>query len=41
MISERIKEEVKSMNHSFKPITFQPKGKDVMTAYEIGGLATK
>jgi hypothetical protein len=40
MISQKIKDEVKSMNHSFKPITFQPKGKDMMTAYEIGGLNT-
>ncbi|EGR27982.1 hypothetical protein IMG5_185650 [Ichthyophthirius multifiliis] len=41
MITQKIKDEVKNMNHSFKPITFQPKGKDVMTAYEIAGLATQ
>ena len=40
MISEKIKEEVKNMNHNFNPVTFQPKGKDIMTAYEIGVLLT-
>lgn len=28
------------MNHSFKPLQFQPKGKSMMVAYEIGQLNT-
>ncbi len=38
MVSEKIKDEVKKMNHKFVPVTFQPKGKDVMTAYEVREL---
>ena len=28
------------MNHSFKPLQFQPKGKQMMVAYEVGQLNT-